>query len=326
MPPKTQEWVKLLSRHTDQHYYYNIQTGESTWRAPTSKISRHYNRVARETTHERKSDKMLPVRNLHNWLKNCIIRSRCAPGHSVLDLCCGKGGDIFKYKHLGISGYTGVDFAAAAVQTARARASSVAFPIELCVKDLRRPLQLRDPSPRDVISAQFCLHYFWSSEDVASTFLESAARHLKPGGRLIATFTDEAVLRITASTERRPGSAGNPLYQLRMGPAREGAAGGFGQCYYFSSGSTVRDSEEYMVPLASLCAVAGKHGLDLLESQNFHQYAYDRMCDEREEQLLEKFRVPPCMTRDEWEVSRNYRVAVFVKRGSTKRPTPSGGD
>ena len=312
MPPKTQEWVKLLSRHTDQHYYYNIQTGESTWRAPTSKISRHYNRVARETTHERKSDKMLPVRNLHNWLKNCIIRSRCAPGHSVLDLCCGKGGDIFKYKHLGVSRYTGVDFAEMAVSTARVRASSITFPIDLCVHDLKKPLVLKDASERDLVSAQFCLHYFWGSEEVARTFMENVSTYLKPGGHFIATFTDQEVLSITTSTHRNPGRAGNSLYQIQFEPT-ETAAGPFGCRYSFSSGSTVQDSEEYLVFVPSLRDLAREVGLTLVETKNFHEYAYEQFCDPECEKLLEQFRVPPALKRDEWEVTRNYRMAVFRK-------------
>ena len=323
------EWTKLVSRQNPgRHYYYNIRTGESTWRAPSSKIAGHYNRMAGETAEQRKRDCAISVRNLHNWLKNMLLRSHCAEGDAVLDLCCGKGGDIFKFKHIGVSRYTGVDFADAAIQAARVRATSITFPIDLRVADLRQPLDLGPGGAQhDLVSAQFCMHYFWETEATAAAFMDNAAQHLRPGGHLVATLTDSEVLGIATSTKRCPGVAGNPLYRVRMCGGDSGAAAGeFGRRYLFSSGSTVKDSEEYLVSMASLRRLAEARGLDLVMSKNFHQYAYEQFLHPEAPELLEKFRVPPALNRDEWEVSRNYRAVVFRKRRSAKRKAPGAPD
>ena len=42
------------------------------------------------------------MRNFNNWVKSILIRSHLPEGATVLDLCCGKGGDMLKWKEGGI--------------------------------------------------------------------------------------------------------------------------------------------------------------------------------------------------------------------------------
>ena len=42
------------------------------------------------------------MRNFNNWVKSILIRSYLPDGATVLDLCCGKGGDMLKWKEGGI--------------------------------------------------------------------------------------------------------------------------------------------------------------------------------------------------------------------------------
>lgn len=42
------------------------------------------------------------MRNFNNWVKSVLIRTYIQPQITVLDLCCGKGGDLLKWKEGGI--------------------------------------------------------------------------------------------------------------------------------------------------------------------------------------------------------------------------------
>ena len=42
------------------------------------------------------------MRNFNNWVKSILLRSYIPPKATALDLCCGKGGDLNKWKEGGI--------------------------------------------------------------------------------------------------------------------------------------------------------------------------------------------------------------------------------
>jgi mRNA (guanine-N7-)-methyltransferase len=46
----------------------------------------------------------------------------------------------------------------------------------------------------DVISAQFCMHYFFENESSVRNFLENISKRLVKGGYFISTFPDWKVL------------------------------------------------------------------------------------------------------------------------------------
>ena len=84
-------------------------------------VAVHYNSLAdRHRTLTSGSD-ILHVRNLHNWIKSVLIGRHLRPGAAVLDLACGKGGDMQKFRVGECATYCGVDIALQSVRDAVGR-------------------------------------------------------------------------------------------------------------------------------------------------------------------------------------------------------------
>ena len=150
----TTVWVEHVSRSTGLKYWFNSKTGESRYdsplhlapkvaavienvttmstRAPTSETPSaeawySANATADRGLAARQVSNVLHLRSLNNWIKSTLIRE-CAPQPctSVLDLACGKLGDIFKWQAAGIKKYCGIDIARGALEKGSERFNSVA--------------------------------------------------------------------------------------------------------------------------------------------------------------------------------------------------------
>lgn len=70
-------------------------------------VASHYNNIEEKGIKERSKSRIFYMRNSNNWIKSYLIaycleqiRDRQVDGYpiSVLDLGCGKGGDLFKWQ------------------------------------------------------------------------------------------------------------------------------------------------------------------------------------------------------------------------------------
>ena len=88
---------------------------------------------------ERKLSPAFHLRLLNNWIKHVLIKSYCQSGSRVLDLACGKGGDLEKWKESLISQYVGVDIADGSIKDAIVRykeMKNVEFPARFAIGNL----------------------------------------------------------------------------------------------------------------------------------------------------------------------------------------------
>lgn len=194
------------------------------------------------------SSKIKGLRSFNNWVKSTLIQ-KFSPRDDfdplrrsndpndllvVLDMGCGKGGDLLKWKSAPqeVGFYLGVDSADVSIAHARDR-------YDLMINDQRRGRRSRDgrlvfeaefhamdcwtkpldaiamarrigydpntgpgvrnnprssPAGFDVVSMMFCMHYAFETEAKCRQMLRNVSGCLKPGGRFIGTIPSSDVI------------------------------------------------------------------------------------------------------------------------------------
>lgn len=202
-------------------------------------VRQHYNAVPERGRDWRKTDsKIKGLRSFNNWVKSTVIH-KFSPGEPdsgplrVLDIGCGKGGDLQKWQRAPhpVELYVGIDPAEVSIEQARERyrqmrsrggggrggrggynnRSQRLFDAEFLAEDAfsfslgdLRIIQevgfgpgLRwDPARGfDVVSMMFCMHYAFENEAKAKGMLNNVAGSLKKGGRFFGVIPNSDVLR-----------------------------------------------------------------------------------------------------------------------------------
>lgn len=73
-----------------------------------SDVAKHYDNRAYGTKNERKFSKIIQLRTFQNYIKATLVNKYTKNGNVVLDLACGKGGDILKWSKAGVKEYHGL--------------------------------------------------------------------------------------------------------------------------------------------------------------------------------------------------------------------------
>ena len=214
----------------------------ATTRGVEEVVRQHYNAVPQRGRDWRKTDSRIKgLRSFNNWIKSTIIH-KFSPAEAgteslplrVLDIGCGKGGDLGKWQQAPqpLELYVGVDPAEVSIEQARERYTQMrsggrggrggsggyhggrpqrTFDAEFFAEDAFAyslgdiPL-IREvgfgPGSRwgpaggfDVVSMMFCMHYAFENEVKAKGMLANVAGSLKKGGRFIGVIPNSDVIR-----------------------------------------------------------------------------------------------------------------------------------
>lgn len=172
-----------------------------------------YNNLQRNATSDRADSLLFHMRAMNNWVKSILINEFAKREDRVLDLACGKGGDLMKWAKRGVSKYVGVDIAQKSLEDAVDRISSNNHHRDLDVEFIQGDLGkvsiledmlhcwTRDAGWRDavpsiersffnIVSVQFSFHYMFGEEQRASRFFRTVHDLLVDGGVIIVTTVD----------------------------------------------------------------------------------------------------------------------------------------
>ncbi|KAL5533036.1 ABD1 [Sanghuangporus sanghuang] len=323
-------------------------------------VVKHYNLRPDVGVTQRQQSPIIGLKSFNNWVKSVLI-ARFAhpalhpdepienkkgpdgkvqfngpPGGRVLDLGCGKGGDLNKWQKARVREYVGVDIAEISVEQARQRfqSSAVANPTKSSsrftsffaaldcfshslIEIPNIPIPPRTP-PFDVVSMQFCMHYAFESVQKARVMLENVTRWLRKGGRFVGTIPNDRLLleRLDALPPDSDLSFGNSVYRIKFDDRERRPV--FGHRYTFFLRDAVEDVPEYIVYWDNFVQMASEYHLHLLYKAEFHD-VYAEHCEHPEYgPLLQRMKVVDAdgesqMDEDQWEAANVYVAFAFEK-------------
>lgn len=268
------------------------------------KVASHYNRLQEVGLAARSQSRIFFMRNFNNWLKSVLIgeileqvRGAGPQQVSVLDLGCGKGGDLLKWRRGGINHLVCADIAGVSVEQCESRYEdmkkkshshekifSAQFITADCTKEVLSE-KLDDPELMfDICSCQFVYHYSFESEQKADMMLRNACERLKPGGFFVGTTPDsfELVKRLEASDSL---SFGNEVFKVSF--QSKGVYPLFGCQYHFSLEEVV-DVPEFLVYFPLLEHMAKRYNMRLVLKQRFSEFFEEKVKKEQHRSLMMK--------------------------------------
>ncbi|XP_012286817.1 mRNA cap guanine-N7 methyltransferase isoform X2 [Orussus abietinus] len=266
-------------------------------------VADHYNAITDKGLSFRSQSRIVYMRNFNNWIKTMLIneylnkirQEKMLHGSplKVLDMCCGKGGDLLKWHKANISHLICADIAEISVEQCQNRYNELVgrssndrgfapvFTAEFITADctkVRLREKYKDASTQlDLVSCQFAFHYSFESLPQAECMLHNASESLRPGGYFIGTLPDANDL-VCRWRKTEGNKFGNDIYSVEFLDDNKEKPPLFGAKYNFHLEGVV-DCPEFLVHLPTLRKLALKYGLELVMFERFEDF-YERIKDE----------------------------------------------
>jgi mRNA (guanine-N7-)-methyltransferase len=300
----------------------------------------------------RKASRIIFLRSFNNWVKASMINKYChllgRRDVSVLELCCGKGGDLDKYFMNKIKLFVGADISGELLENAMTRLEKIKnekysnnFQTK-CIfikEDLSSPqnefLEKVDKKYYfDLVSCQFALHYHFESEQRLNAFLVNVSERLCDGGYFIGTIIEDNVIVKRLRNRKyiqnnkyidEKLTFGNEFYSVKFSQKNfKKKDGPFGIKYGFYLEDSIdnRDEEgnikyvgEYLIVFKEFEKICKKYGLYLVEKKIFTNFYQDYIKDNFYKKLSMRMLkdVNTSNMTQQWEIIQLYTIFVFRK-------------
>jgi len=128
---------------------------------------------------------MEELRKLHNDEKRALIEKVTRKGDTILDVGCGFGGDLQKWRGVGAN-INMCEPSAEALEEAKSRAKNMKMRVNFYHGDITSC-----PNRKyDVVCYNFALHYIFASRELFMTSIHEIKKRMKPGGVFIGIIPD----------------------------------------------------------------------------------------------------------------------------------------
>ena len=253
-----------------------------------------------------------------------------------MDLGCGKGGDLGKFNYERIRNYLGVDIAPGQLKDAifRKLNGKIEFPM-LCIEnrgEVDPDIFYKDIPEEmyfDLVSAQFCIHYFFESELSVRNFLANVSRKLVKGGFFVSTFPDANVILKKLLQDDDEESdylvTENESFSIIMNRDELRKQSPFGLKYGFfldddligrketiSNMTRIEYVPEFLICKDKFFELAQEYDLEVVLDKNFHEFYADKIKRSEYLNLFRKMKfnalsTAKMMEEDIWDCSYLYR-------------------
>lgn len=249
----------------------------------TSSIADHYNNVVQKTIKERRESDIIGVRHFNNAMKCYVIYlgmkfyslNKDDKPIRILDLSCGKGGDLIKYNMRNVSFVGGADIADVSIEQCKDRFQKLrdkCFDSKFVVADLtRESLKQHFDYPFTFAFSQFAIHYSFESYDQALRYIQNAADNLENLGFFIGTYPDgPKILKLARESETRGSFAVDDILEVKFKPEDLDRPKPFGFKYHFKLKEAV-DCSEFLVHPKILEQLLQKCGFHVITHTSFEE-------------------------------------------------------
>ena len=237
---------------------------------------RHYDRQTvassrcsdRQAMRERSMGPSAPLKKYHNAVKRYLLTTFASGAERLLDVGCGRGGDLRKWVDVGVAYVKALDISIEELREAKRRYLGMNRGFLRCdfvctddfgLKDWRDAYTMYDS-----VTCMFALHYFWETKAMAHQFFKNVSENLKLGGYFFGILPNRALILDLVRDNPQFGD-----HMLQVKKCWEGDPQPFGSAYVCSIGDTIVSSNahtvgsvEYLVCPLVMIEVARKHGLE----------------------------------------------------------------
>lgn len=301
-----------------------------------NEVSAGYDQIKSTSLKERSESNTFHLREFNNWIKSWLVYKYCPqPNASILDLACGKGGDIPKFKLKSPAFMVFADISPESVKECYRKyvPESEKIKAKFIIGDSFNCV-LKDLVPGVTFhysSCQMALHYAFKTPEMARRAIANLTEQLAPGGyisittinacRLVKLFKD----RFEKSTpgDERADTIGNDLYSAKRNFDIKNIPA-FGAGYIFRLENAVNSIEEFLVHPKVLIDLFEEQKCELKFKSGFQEFYSDIHKNNNPEakelylRLLTKKTKDfsgAAMTSNEWDIIGLYYIYVFRKMG-----------
>lgn len=228
-----------------------------------------------QTKQQRAQSYFYNMRRFHNFVKRQLYDKYTKNINKLLDLACGKGGDLDKWISNNINSVIGYDIDENSIIEAKRRVNEYKLPkktdIQLYVKDLSKDI-IEGNNDYDVITSMFAFHYFFENQDTFNNIIKSINNNLKDNGYFICTLFDgDSIQKILNNNYYTLKDNDDIKFHINLYEPLNNNIFGNKIQVYLKDTVLNKPMDEYLVYFQSFLNLMNSHGYKLEESKMFNE-------------------------------------------------------